>query len=54
VYHQIEGASRSANGYLVIHSSSVEFIAPDGRLRGFGDWNNSPDALATLMREALT
>ena len=54
VYHKIDDASRSANGYLVIHSSIVEFIGPDGRLRGFGDWNDSPDALAALMRGALT
>jgi protein SCO1/2 len=53
VYHQIDAASRSANGYLVIHSSSIEFIAPDGRVRGFGAWNDSPDALAALMRGAL-
>ena len=53
VYRAIDTASRSANGYLVVHSSIVEFIAPDGRLRAFGDWNDSPDALAALMRAAL-
>jgi protein SCO1/2 len=54
VYHKIDDSTRSANGYLVMHSSIVEFIGPDGRLRGFGDWNDSPAALAALMRGALT
>ena len=53
VYHQIEKGT-SANGYSVTHSSAVLFIAPDGRLRGHGDWSDSVDDLATLMRQALS
>jgi hypothetical protein len=30
----------------------VQFISPDGRLRGTGDWSDSPDELATLMQQA--
>ena len=52
VYHQIDSAKGSANGYIVAHSSAVQFISPGGRLRGRGDWSDSPDELAVLMRQA--
>jgi protein SCO1/2 len=52
VYHEIGSGKGSANGYVVAHSSAVQFISPDGRLRGTGDWSDSPDELATLMRQA--
>jgi protein SCO1/2 len=52
VYHQIGSGKGSANGYDVAHSSAVQFISPDGRLRGTGDWSDSPDELATLMKQA--
>ena len=52
VYHEIDAGKGSANGYVVAHSSAVQFISPDGRLRGTGDWSDSPDELAVLMKEA--
>ena len=52
VYHQVDAGKGSANGYIVAHSSAVQFISPDGRLRGTGDWSDSPDELAVLMKQA--
>jgi len=52
VYHEVDSGKGSANGYVVAHSSAVQFISPDGRLRGTGDWSDSPDELAALMRQA--
>jgi protein SCO1 len=52
VYHEIGSAKGSAGGYIVAHSSAVQFIAPNGRLRGTGNWSDSPDELAVLMRQA--
>jgi protein SCO1/2 len=52
VYHQAASGTGSANGYIVAHSSAVQFISPDGRLRGTGDWSDSPDELAVLMKQA--
>jgi protein SCO1/2 len=52
VYHEIDPGKGSANGYVVAHSSAVQFISPGGRLRGTGDWSDSPDELATLMQQA--
>jgi len=52
VYHEIDTGSGSSNGYVVAHSSAVQFISPDGRLRGVGDWSDSPSELATLMQQA--
>jgi protein SCO1/2 len=43
---------RPAVDYDVEHSTAVQFIAPDGRLRGIGDWTDSPDQLAVLMKQA--
>jgi protein SCO1/2 len=54
VYHQVDSAKNSANGYIVAHSSAVQFISPGGRLRGTGDWSDSPDELAVLMKAALS
>ncbi len=52
--HHIDPASRTASGYDVIHSSAVQFVAPDGRLRGMADWTDSPAVLAAAMRAALS
>jgi protein SCO1 len=52
VYHEIAPGKGSANGYIVAHSSAVQFISPEGRLRGTGDWSDTPDELATLMQQA--
>lgn len=52
VVHAIDGTGKSANGYAVTHSTAVQFIAPNGRLRGTGDWSDSVDDLAALMRQA--
>ncbi|HEY5349302.1 MAG TPA: SCO family protein [Candidatus Lustribacter sp.] len=52
VYHRTAAGKGSANGYIVAHSSAVQFISPGGRLRGTGDWSDSPDELAVLMRQA--
>lgn len=52
VYHEIDTSGNSANGYAVAHSSAVQFVSPDGRLRGVGDWSDSPAELATLMQQA--
>jgi protein SCO1/2 len=54
VYHQVASGKGGANGYVVMHSSAVQFISPDGRLRGIGDWSDSPDQLAVLMKAALS
>jgi protein SCO1/2 len=52
VFHQADSGKGSANGYIVAHSSAVQFISPGGRLRGTGDWSDSPDELAVLMKQA--
>jgi protein SCO1/2 len=52
VYHQILPARGSAAGYLVAHSSAVDFIDPQGRFHGFGDWSDTPDELAADVRHA--
>jgi protein SCO1/2 len=52
VIHEIGSSEGSANGYVVAHTSAVQFIAPSGRLRGTGDWSDSPDELAVMMRQA--
>ena len=54
VYHEIGSGKGSANGYDVAHSAAVQFISPAGRLRGVGDWSDSPAELATLMQQART
>lgn len=52
VYHETGSGKGSANGYIVAHSSAIQFISPEGRLRGTGDWSDSPDELAALMKQA--
>ena len=52
IYHQNLPAHGSAAGYIVAHSSIVDFIGPRGRLRGFGDWSDTPDQLAQRMKQA--
>jgi protein SCO1 len=54
VYHQVDSGKGSANGYIVAHSTAVQFISPDGRLRGTGDWSDSPAELAVLMKQAAS
>ena len=51
VFHQVLPA-HGASGYLVAHSSAIDFIAPNGRLRGTADWSDSPAQLASAMRAA--
>jgi protein SCO1/2 len=54
IVHEIETPVKSANGYTVAHSSVVQFIAPDGRLRGTGNFSDSSDDMAVLMKQALS
>ncbi len=51
VYHQALPA-HGALGYLVAHSSTVDFIGPHGRIRGFGDWSDTPAELAAQVKQA--
>ena len=52
IQHEIDATKGSANGYTVAHSSVVQFISPDGRLRGRGNFSDTPDELAGLMTQA--
>jgi protein SCO1/2 len=52
VYHQTLPAEGSAAGYLVAHSSTVDFISANGRIRGFGDWSDTPDEIAADVKRA--
>ena len=52
VYHQELPAHGSTAGYLVAHSSTVDFIDPRGRIRAFGDWSDTPDELAAEVKQA--
>jgi protein SCO1/2 len=52
IYHQQLPARDSAAGYLVAHSSIVQFVGPDGTLRGFGDWGDTPQQLAADIAKA--
>jgi protein SCO1/2 len=54
IQHEIDPTKGSANGYTVAHSSVVQFISPGGRLRGTGNFSDSPDELAVLMRQAAS
>jgi protein SCO1/2 len=54
IVHEIEATTGSANGYAVAHSTTVQFISPSGRLRGTGNFSDSPDELAELMRQSLS
>ena len=40
----------AAGEYFMSHSTTVYFIDRDGRLRGLGDWNDSPGALQRDLR----
>ena len=53
IEHEVGSAKGSANGYIVAHSTVVQFISPAGRLRGTGNFSDSPDELATSMKDAL-
>ena len=55
IEHEIVPATKgSAAGYIVAHSSVVQFISPGGRLRGTGNFSDSPDEFAVLMRQAAS
>jgi protein SCO1/2 len=54
IAHAIDADPKSANGYSVAHSSVVQFISPRGRLRGTGNFSDSADDMAALMRSALS
>lgn len=46
------GSHGSAAGYLVAHSSTIDFIGPNGRIRGLGDWSDTADELAAKAKRA--
>jgi protein SCO1/2 len=52
VYHQALPSHGSAAGYLVAHSSTVDFIDPHGHIRSFGDWSDTPAELAADVKQA--
>jgi protein SCO1/2 len=52
IRHEIDSTAKSANGYTVAHSSVVQFISPGGRLRGTGNFSDSPAEFAQLMTQA--
>ncbi len=52
IEHEIAPTKGSANGYTVAHSSVVQFISPGGRLRGTGNFSDTPDEMATLMQQS--
>jgi protein SCO1/2 len=55
IEHEIEPATKdSAAGYTVAHSSVVQFISPGGRLRGTGNFSDTADEFAVLMRQAAS
>jgi protein SCO1/2 len=54
IEHEIDATKASANGYTVAHSSVVQFISPSGRLRGTGNYSDTPDEMAVLMKQALS
>ena len=51
VYHQ-DLPAHGTLGYLVAHSSVIDFIGRDGRIRGTGDWGDTATELATEMRQS--
>lgn len=53
IRHEID-ASKASSNYTVAHSSVVQFIAPSGRLRGTGNYSDTPDEMAVLMKQALS
>jgi protein SCO1/2 len=52
IEHEVQSGKGSANGYIVAHSTVVQFISPAGRLRGTGNFSDSPDELAVSMKQA--
>jgi protein SCO1/2 len=54
IVHEIDPNPRSAANYAVAHSSIVQFISPQGRLRGTGNFSDSADDMAVLMKQALS
>lgn len=53
VFHQ-KLPAKSAAGYLVAHSSTIDFIGRDGRIRDTGDWSDTPQQLAVDMKETIS
>jgi protein SCO1/2 len=54
IVHEIDTTHKSANGYTVDHSSVVQFISPAGKLRGTGNYSDTPDELATLIKQSFS
>jgi protein SCO1 len=54
IVHEIDTAHNTANGYTVAHSSVVQFISPAGKLRGTGNYSDSADEMADLMKQAIS
>ena len=54
IVHEIDSTQQGANGYIVAHSSVVQFISPAGKLRGTGNFSDSSDDMAVLMKQALS
>jgi cytochrome oxidase Cu insertion factor (SCO1/SenC/PrrC family) len=53
-YHvRLEKQAQNASGYLVSHTAFVYYIGRDGRIRGFGTWNDPPDILEENLREIV-
>ena len=51
VYRQLGPPDRHGN-YDIVHDTAVQFIAPNGRLRGIGDSTDTPAELAALAKQA--
>jgi protein SCO1/2 len=51
VYHQ-QLPAHGALGYLIAHSSAIDFIGPSGHIRGTGDWGDTSSELAAEMRQS--
>jgi protein SCO1/2 len=54
IVHEVDSSHASANGYSVAHSTVVQFISPGGRLRGTGNFSDSSDDMAVLMKQAMS
>jgi protein SCO1/2 len=53
-YHvRIEKQAENTSGYLVSHTAFVYYIGRDGRMDGYGTWNDPPDVLLDDLREII-
>jgi len=52
IEHRNRCDQRQRERLHVAHSSVVQFISPGGRLRGTGNYSDTSDELAVLMRQA--